>query len=480
MKQFYPYRLNQKFTTNSNKQIYSPENSEVIGSIYQVDQEQITSFFDDAETAFKTFRHTSFPKRKQILKKWCAEIRNHFDEIVALIVQSICKTQVEAAKEVKDALDFIDDVIAFEYGHHPRFYDCQKSSISKIAYYQRIPYGVILCITPFNYPVSACMFKVAPAIITGNTVVVKAATQSSLVVSFLFKLLSKTGIMPGVASYVTCEGRAIGNKLVTQKSIKIINFTGSTLVGKQIKTLNPTAIKLLELGGNDIGIVLSDANIDNAVTQIVTGAFRYNGQRCTAIKRLIIENSIYDCVLKKLKVKVKQLTVGKAHENPDITSMISCHAIKRAVQLVKSAVAHGAKVESGFKYDGNFQSNLLTPTIVSVPEPTSDLFVEEQFAPILPIYRGQEHDYDNYIQIANNSEYGLQGSVFTQNIDRALSFANKIETGSVNINCAPAKGPNYLPFFGIKNSGSGSQGFEDILNLYTYQKGIIIKYKQDL
>ena len=474
MKIFYPFLNNQEFKSQKTYKIKSPENNNIVGEIGLVSRRDLPKFFESAHNAFKTFQDSSFATRKKILLEWRDSIKKNSKTIVNLIIESISKSKLEAQKEVNDALLFIEEIISFMYFKQPRFFDCTKSQINKLAYYQRKPYGVVLCINPFNYPVSSCMFKLAPALITGNTVVFKSATQTALIVSFLFKLLSKTSIPEGVASFIVSKGSDLGDSLVTDPRIKVINFTGSTKVGLNIKKINNWAKLLLELGGNDIGIVLKDCNLEHTVKQIIIGAFRYNGQRCTAIKRLIIEDEIYDRCLKSLKKAVTNLKIGRAIDNNDITAMINNSAINWAKKLVSDAISQGAVIETG----NIIQNNVFHPTIVSGVTADMSLFTEEQFAPILPIYRAKKNEsYHSFIKIANDSQYGLQGSIFTQDIDHAMYLANRVETGTVNINCSPAKGPNYLPFFGIKNSGCGSQGYEDVLNLYTFEKGIIINYE---
>lgn len=251
--------------------------------------------------------------------------------------------------------------------------------------------------------------------------------------------------------------------------IDFINFTGSTEVGKRISHISVMKPMLMELGGKDAAIVLEDADLDLAAKNIVSGAYSYSGQRCTAVKRILVLEEIADTLVEKVKERVESLKIGNPlKEQVDIVPLIDDKAADYVEALMEEANNKGATLLVGGKREGN----LIYPTLFDNVTLDMRLAWEEPFAPILPIIRVK--DVDEAIRIANESEYGLQASIFTKEINKAFYVAEKLEVGTVQINNKPERGPDHFPFSGIKASGLGTQGIKYSIEAMSRPKAIVL------
>ncbi len=345
----------------------------------------------------------------------------------------------------------------------------QGNSKGKISIVNRVPLGVVLAISPFNYPVNLSGSKIAPALMAGNSVVLKPATQGSISALHLVKVFEEAGLPSGVLNTITGKGSEIGDYIVSHPMIDFINFTGSTEVGKRISHISIMKPMLMELGGKDAAIVLEDADLDLAAKNIVSGAYSYSGQRCTAVKRILVLEEIADTLVEKVKEKVESLKIGNPlKEQVDIVPLIDDKAADYVEALMEEASDKGATLLVGGKREGN----LIYPTLFDNVTLDMRLAWEEPFAPILPIIRVK--DVDEAIKIANESEYGLQASVFTKEINKAFYVAEKLEVGTVQINNKPERGPDHFPFSGIKASGLGTQGIKYSIEAMSRPKAIVL------
>ena len=339
----------------------------------------------------------------------------------------------------------------------------------KFAMTSREPIGVVLAISPFNYPVNLAASKIAPALMGGNTVVFKPATQGSLSGVFLANLFIEAGLPADVLNVVTGKGSEIGDYVVTHPDINFINFTGSTEIGKRIAKQSEMIPLLMELGGKDAAIVLEDADLELAASQIISGAFSYSGQRCTAIKRVLVLDEVADTLVEKLLQNIKKLKVGNPLEQEaDVVPLIDGKSADFVWGLIEDAKDLGAKL----LYGGTREGNLIAPTLLDEVTPKMRVAWEEPFGPVLPIIRVKS--LEEAIDLANESEYGLQSSVFTTNINRAFEVAKKLEVGTVQVNNRTERGPDHLPFLGVKNSGIGVQGIAYSIESMTRIKSTVI------
>ncbi len=336
----------------------------------------------------------------------------------------------------------------------------EAASKNKLAVVRREPVGVILAIAPFNYPVNLSGSKIAPALIAGNVVMFKPPTQGSISGLLLAKAFDEAGIPAGVFNTITGRGSEIGDYIIEHKEVNFINFTGSTPIGERIGRLAGMRPIMLELGGKD-------ADLENAANQIVGGAFSYSGQRCTAIKRVLVVESVADKLVEFLQAKVAKLTVGDPFDNADITPVIDNASADFIWGLIEDAQEKGARALTPIKREGN----LLWPVLFD--HVTKDMKVawEEPFEPVLPIIRVA--DANEALEIANESEFGLQSSVFTNDFKKAFEIAEKLEVGTVHINNKTQRGPDNFPFLGVKGSGAGVQGIKYSIEAMTNVKSIV-------
>ncbi|MGL5640197.1 MAG: aldehyde dehydrogenase family protein [Mycoplasmoidaceae bacterium] len=436
-------------------EIHSPETNKIVGILPAFKKDQINSIFENAEKAFNSW--SSIPKQKRIdyIMAFGKIMLDNKKELAKAIVEEVSKNYTDAIKEVERSYDYIVETID-EYNKNftnPKIqYDNPVTKKGKISYQKRVPLGVVLAISPFNYPVNLSISKIIPALILGNTVVFKPATQGSISGVLLSKYFYEADLPANVFNIVIGKGSEIGDELIENKKTKMISFTGGVTIGTNIAQKKSGIPIVLEMGGKDPAIVLKDADIDLAIKNIVKGSLSYSGQRCTAIKIVFIDKEIKSKFTSKLIEEVKKLKIGSALDESDITALISSSAIKWAEKLIKDAIDKGAKLELG----GNVLDNILYPTILSNVRREMLIYDEEQFAPIIPIV-----EFDNIqtvINDLNKSLYGLQACVFTNSEKDFIRIADMIDCGSINWNLPSSRGPDKFPFVGVKNSGFGTQG----------------------
>jgi glyceraldehyde-3-phosphate dehydrogenase (NADP+) len=333
---------------------------------------------------------------------------------------------------------------------------------------ERVPLGVVLAIPPFNYPVNLAAAKLAPALITGNAVIFKPATQGAISGIKMIEALHKIGLPKGLVNIVTGRGSEIGDYLVEHEGINMISFTGGSSTGNRLAKKAGMIPLVLELGGKDPGIVCEDGNLNLAAKQIISGAFSYSGQRCTAIKRVLVHESAADELVYLLKREIETLSVGSPEDGCTVVPLIDQNSADFVQGLIDDALAKGAAPITGNKRE----QNLIYPTLLD--HVTNDMRVawEEPFGPVLPIIRVSSDE--EAIKLANESEFGLQASIFTRDINKAFSIANKLETGSVQINGRTERGPDHFPFIGVKKSGMGAQGIRKSLESMTREKVTVL------
>ncbi|WP_342268672.1 aldehyde dehydrogenase family protein [Spiroplasma endosymbiont of Aspidapion aeneum] len=453
-------------------EIINPSTLEVCGEVSALTGDDIDLAFNNARKAQKKWEAVPLIKRIEILKNYRNNIAKNCKKIATIMVDEIAKSMKDCEIEVERTIDLIDYVFEEAKRIEPIAFTGEGMGFeNKIGIFSRVAKGVILAISPYNYPINLSLAKIIPALVTGNVVVFKPATQGSLVGAYLGQLALESNLPESILQVVTGKGRDIGDILTTHKEINMISFTGSVNVGHKIKKLGVVSDLVLELGGKDPGIVLDDNKIDLYASEIVKGAFGYSGQRCTAIKRVITTNIIADKLVPKIKNLVEKLTVGMPLDNADITPLIDMSSKDFVQSLIDDSLEKKAKLICGNKSE----RNLLWPTVIDNVSLDCRIAWEEQFGPVLPIIRAE--NIDEIVKIANNSTFGLQASVFCSDIDLAISTSKKIEAGSININSRPQRGPDSFPFLGIKDSGEGVQGIRESLLSMTRYRGIIINHK---
>lgn len=454
--------------------IYSPINQEELGTVPAMTQTEADEAMQAARAALPAWRALSAIERAAYLHKTAAILERDKEKIGTILAKEVAKGIKAAIGEVVRTADLIRYAAeeglritgqAMEGGGF------EAVSKNKLAVVRREPVGIVLAIAPFNYPVNLSASKIAPALIAGNVVMFKPPTQGSISGLLLAKAFEEAGIPAGVFNTITGRGSEIGDYIIEHKEVNFINFTGSTPIGERIGRLAGMRPIMLELGGKDAALVLEDADLEHAAKQIVAGAFSYSGQRCTAIKRVIVLESVADKLATLLQEEVSKLTVGDPFDNADITPVIDNASADFIWGLIEDAQEKEAQALTPIKREGN----LLWPVLFD--QVTKDMKVawEEPFGPVLPIIRVAS--VEEAIAFANESEFGLQSSVFTNDFKKAFEIAEKLEVGTVHINNKTQRGPDNFPFLGVKGSGAGVQGIKYSIEAMTNVKSIVFDVK---
>jgi acyl-CoA reductase-like NAD-dependent aldehyde dehydrogenase len=335
----------------------------------------------------------------------------------------------------------------------------------------RQPLGVVAAIVPFNYPVELYAHKAAPALAAGNAVIAKPPSDCPLTLLKLAALMEEAGLPRAAHQVITGPGAVIGEFLARSPGIQMVTVTGSTEVGISISELASQHLKRvhLELGGNDATIVCADADLEKAAEAVVLGRLaRGNGQICCAVKRIFVDALVYDRFAKILTKKAKALKVGdQLEEDTDVGPLINEDAAKKVEAVIKDAIEAGATLRAG----GHRRNAFIEPTVLTDVPPQVDLFYQETFGPVAPLVPFQ--NLDEAVRMANDTPYGLQAAVFTQDISRAFDIAYRLEAGGIIVNWSSAIRVESLPFGGIKMSGHGREGLHDTLDEMTEQKIIL-------
>ncbi|MDY4761138.1 NADP-dependent glyceraldehyde-3-phosphate dehydrogenase [Streptococcus thoraltensis] len=475
MSKQYKNLVNGEWKLSDNEiKIYAPATGEELGSVPAMSQEEVDYVYETAKAAQPAWRALSYVERAAYLHKVADILDRDAEKIGEVLSKEIAKGYKAAVSEVTRTADIIryaaEEGVRMQ-GEVLEGGSFDAASKKKIAMVRREPLGLVLAISPFNYPVNLAGSKIAPALISGNVVALKPPTQGSISGLVLAEVFAEAGIPAGVFSTITGRGSVIGDYIVEHEAVNFINFTGSTPVGERIGKMAGMRPIMLELGGKDSAIVLEDADLEVAAKNIVDGAFGYSGQRCTAVKRVLVMDSVADELVEMLREKVLKLTVGNPEDNADITPLIDTAAADFVEGLVNDAVEKGADAKTDILREGN----LIYPILFDNVTTDMKLAWEEPFGPVLPVIRVSS--VEEAIEISNKSEYGLQASVFTNDFPLAFSIAEQLEVGTVHINNKTQRGTDNFPFLGAKKSGAGTQGVKYSIEAMTTVKSVVFDIK---
>ncbi|EHI74883.1 NADP-dependent glyceraldehyde-3-phosphate dehydrogenase [Streptococcus criceti] len=450
--------------------IYEPATGKELGTVPAMSHEEVDYVYASAKAALPEWRALSYIERAAYIHKAADILERDAEKIGSVLSKEIAKGLKSAVGEVTRTAEIVN--FAAEEGVRAEGEVLEGGSFDaaskrKIAVVRREPVGLVLAISPFNYPVNLAGSKIAPALISGNVVAFKPPTQGSISGLLLAEAFAEAGLPAGVFNTITGRGSVIGDYIVEHEAVDFINFTGSTPVGENIGRLAGMRPIMLELGGKDAAIVLEDADLELTAKNIVAGAFGYSGQRCTAVKRVLVMDSVADELVKLVTEKVEKLSVGMPEEDADITPLIDTKAADFVEGLIKDAADKGAVATTPIKREGN----TIYPTVFDKVTTDMRLAWEEPFGPVLPIIR--VNSVDEALEIANESEYGLQSSVFTQDFPLALKIAEQLEVGTVHINNKTQRGTDNFPFLGAKKSGAGVQGVKYSIHAMTNVKSVV-------
>jgi len=455
----------------------NPANKQIMGSVQASTKEDATAALQAANEAKQRWKKLGQFQRGQILYKVATNLEANLQDIAQTLTEEMGKTLPEAIGETQRGIAILKYYAA--EGSRSDGDVIPASDKDALMFTKRAPLGVVGVITPWNFPVAIPIWKIAPALVYGNTVVFKPASEAAVTAAKVMKCFSDAGFPNGVINFVTGSGSIVGNEIINSKYLNAITFTGSSYTGKMIaEVAGKNGVKFqLEMGGKNPVIVLDDANLDNAVQAVLSGAFKSTGQKCTASSRVIVQEGIYGQFKEKLVEESKKITIGDGLDNA--TWMGPCASESQyntVLEYIDIAKNEGATLIHG---GNSLQSDQLPgfyvePTIFDNVSTTMRIAQEEVFGPVIALIKVAT--VDEAIELANDVEYGLSASIFTKNIGAALAFIEDIEAGLVRVNAESAGVEFQAPFGGMKSSSSGSreQG-EAAKEFYTAVKTVFIK-----
>jgi aldehyde dehydrogenase (NAD+) len=460
----------------------NPANTdEVVGLFQASNADDVNEACAAAVAAQKAWAELPATRRGEYLFKAAELLESRLPQLGEEMTREEGKTLPEALGEVKRAINI------FRYfggeGSRQFTYQVPSERENVVCYTIRKPLGTVALITPWNFPSAIPAWKLAPALVAGNTVVLKPASLAPLSSYRLVEALHEAGIPRGVLNYVTGSGGAVGDPLTSHQAIRAISFTGSTSVGNALYTkVSERKIRIqLEMGGKNPTIVLDDADLDYAADTLINGAFFSTGQKCTACSRAVIERAIYEPLVEKLIEKTRKLKVGNGLEQGvHIGPAVDADQLKTDLEYIEIAQKEGAKLLcggnrlSGAGYDKGY---FIEPTIFSGVSSEMRIAQEEVFGPVLALMVAE--DFDDAVRLANDVKFGLSASIISKDLTRVHQFINRIQAGLITVNL-PTAGVEYqLPFGGTKESSYGmrEQG-PQALDFYTETRTVYLKYTQ--
>ena len=451
----YPIYINGKWVeTKDTISVVDKYSGEVFATVCASSPLEVDSAVTAAVKAFKS-RSLSPYQRYQILAKASTLITEKADDLALTIAREAGKVYRDAKTEVMRAAQVF--LIAAEEAKRISGevipVEAAPGSENRLAYTIRVPIGVVCAISPFNFPFNLATHKIAPALAAGNTVILKPASATLISAINLCRILEEAGLPPGYLNLVIGGGNAVGDLLLNDERINFYTFTGSPKVGKKIMSTIGLRKSTMELGSNSVTIVHKDADLAKAATLCSRMPFVNAGQVCISIQRLLIHQDIYEQFADMLAAETCKLILGNPLDpQTDIGPMISEAEAVRAEAWVSAALQGGATLLCGGKRNGT----LFEPTILTNVKSDMQVVCEEVFAPVVSLIPYK--DFDEAIEIANNSHYGLQAGIFTTSIDIAADATRKLEVGGVIINDTSLYRADHAPYGGIKESGIGREG----------------------
>lgn len=452
-------------------EVLNPVTQDVIGSIPVTSAEQVQDAVERARFSQKTWGRLTVNERCRFIRRWLDILWERQDEGIEILRRENGKI------DGSSMLEFItvDNIGQYYINHAAKFLQAERRlSIFPLVQWAKVhhkPHGVVGIITPWNYPFALPFMDMIPALIAGNTVVLKPSEVTPFVAEWGVERMYDAGIPRDVVQVVQGDGRT-GTALV--ETVDYIQFTGSTATGKKVAH---TAVErlipyTLELGGKDPSIVLNDADLDMTAIGLIQGAFENNGQMCISIERVYVEDGIYEQLLERLRHYMSELTMGMPHEDVVVGSMTNQAEFDRTQAHLEDAISKGANILVGGNPCPDLGALFFEPTILVDVDHSMDIMRDETFGPVMPIMKVS--NVHEAIRLANDSDYGLSASIFSSNFKRAEEIALEIDSGDVSINRAQyATGTPSLPTGGQKNSGMGRRNGREGLLKYTASQSVL-------
>jgi aldehyde dehydrogenase (NAD+) len=461
----------------------NPATGEVLGAFPRSSVEDVDRAVEAAKEAYERWRLVPAPRRAEILFRVGQRFIDRKDELTELMVQEMGKVRAEAGGDVQEAID----MTYYMAGEGRRLFGQTTPSEmpDKFQMSIRMPVGVVGAITPWNFPIAIPSWKIAPALVCGDTVVFKPATDTPMLGERFVEIFEEAGLPPGVLNIVHGGGATVGERLVKHPDVPLISLTGSREVG--IETAKNAAPLLkhvhLELGGKNAIIVMDDADIDLAVDGILWSAFGTSGQRCTAASRVIAGKKIYDELQSKLVSRAEKMRLGNGLDaDTDVGPVINEAALEKIHSYTQIGKDEGATLATGGEIateNGLDKGFFYRPTVFADVEPGMRIAQEEIFGPTTALIRAT--DVDEAIRIANGIEFGLSSSIFTRDINKAFRAIRDLNAGITYINAGTTGAEVHLPFGGTKQTGNGHrEAGQAALDFYTEWKAVYVDYSGKL
>ena len=462
---------------------YNPANGELVGEAPQSSAQDVGRAVAAAAEAFPRWRKIPAPKRGELLFRVARLLEAEKERIAQLMTREMGKVIVEARGDVQEAID----MAYYMAGEGRRLlgYTAPVELPDKFGMALRDPIGVVACITPWNFPIAIPGWKTLPALIAGNTVVFKPASDTPILGLEFARIFDEAGLPPGVFNAISGPGGAVGEALVSHPDVKVVSFTGSTEAGRRVAELAAPGLKKvsLELGGKNAIIVMDDADLDLAVDGIIWSAFGTTGQRCTACSRLIVQQSIHDELVHRLLARTTSLRLGDGLlPTTDVGPVINARALQNIHNYVEIGLQEGASLLTGgrvIREEDLGRGHFYAPTLFDDVHPGMRIAREEIFGPVLSIIAVA--DLAEAIDVNNSVSYGLSSAIFTRDVNAAFGAISELSTGIVYINAGTIGAEIQFPFGGTRGTGNGHrEAGQAALEVFTEWKAVYVDYSGHL
>ena len=452
-------------------EVTNPATGAVIGHVPHFGADEATAAVDAAAAAFKAWGAKTAKERSKLIRQWYERIMAHRDDLALILTSEQGKPLAEARGEIEYAASYIEFYAEEAKRIAGETLPSHRADARILVLRQ--PTGVVGAITPWNFPAAMITRKAAPALAAGCTIVVKPAGETPLTALALAELADRAGIPKGVFNVITGDSKAIGGVLTAHPAIRLVNFTGSTDVGKLLMRQSASTVKkvALELGGNAPFIVFDDADLDAAVEGAMVSKFRNMGQTCVCANRIYAQSGIHDAFVEKLTAAVAKLKVGDGTA-PGVTQgpLINAKAIAKVEQHLADATAKGAKIVLGGQRHG-LGGAFFEPTVLTGASAAMQLAREETFGPVAPVFRFETED--EVIHAANDTEFGLAAYFYARDIGRIFRVGEALEYGMVGVNSGLIS-TELAPFGGVKESGNGREGSHHGIDEFVDKKYLLL------
>ncbi|MCU4974811.1 aldehyde dehydrogenase family protein [Halobacteria archaeon AArc-m2/3/4] len=461
--------------------VEDPSTREEVARVPAAVEADVDAAYETAADAQNEWKKAPPAERERVAQRFAQMLQEYEEEIVELLAHEAGGSQIMGETSVKIATDQASEAATFPRRMKGEQVDSNVPGKENLV--RREPQGVVTVISPWNFPLNLSGRAIAPAIATGNAVVVKPASNTPITGGLLMaKLYEEAGLPEGLLNVVTGSGSDIGDPIVEHPESDVVAFTGSTPVGRGVagKAGENLSVAAMELGGNNAHIVTADADLEAAVDSAVFGSFVHQGQVCISINRHLVHEDVYDDYVGMLADRASSLPTGSAHDPDTVVAPIIDESQRdQMLAYVEETVDAGATLETGGKtleMDGVDDSLLVAPTVLSGVENDMAAACNEHFGPIAPVVPFS--DIDEAVELHDDTEYGLSGSVHAGDVGTGLEIAERLETGMVHVNDQPINDEAHVPFSGTKASGVGGYNSTDIMDEMTEKKWISLQHEQ--